>query len=183
VAKRRIKIRYIVLIAVVALLIAAAFEFKIIRIPKCHPAIQEQVDWPPDSPGLYEEASHNRLRTLEESGFSPPGTVSVCNVSGAPAAQVVAGVPSDARFVSYEAGQDTWEYHLYHSVDVPATGECVRVRIANRVQGLVVEPDPNNAQMVWIRPPAPLEEGETYMLTFGADVTRGVIVTAGAPRR
>jgi hypothetical protein len=180
--RRRIKVRYIVLIAVVALLIAGAFELKILRLPQCHPAIQEEVDWPPDSPGFYEEASHNRLRTLEQGGFSPPGTVSVCNVPGAPASQVVARVPADARFVAYEAGQQSWDYYLYHSVDVPPTGECVRVRTANRVEGLVVEPDPSNADMVWIRPPAPLEPEQTYMITFGSDVTRGVIVTTtGTP--
>ncbi|MCA9562819.1 MAG: hypothetical protein KC561_04980, partial [Myxococcales bacterium] len=137
------------------------------------------IDWPPTEPGIYEESSSNKLRVLSPAAFSAPNMLTMCNVSGEPAAQTVAYVPLDAKFVMLAPGQEDWEYGIYHSVDVPNTGECVRVPAANEVEGVTVRPDEENPQMVWILPPAPLEQGSTYMVYVKGAETQGVIVTAG----
>ena len=123
-AKKKGRGKFVLLILgiLVIAIVGAAFGLGIIRLPECHPAIQEEVDWPPDEPGIYEEASHNRLRTLEKAGFSPPGTVALCNVEGAPAAQAIAYVPASPRFLVLDPDQTGWEYHVYHSVGLPGEG-------------------------------------------------------------
>ena len=178
--KGRRRIVLLILLILVVAILGAAFKLKIIRLPECHPAIQEEVDWPPDEPGIYEEASHNRLRTLEKAGFSPPGTVALCNVEGAPAAQAVAHVPTSPRFLVLDPDQTGWEYHVYHSVEVPETQNCLRVRNANRLDA-VVTPDADNPQMVWVELPNELDPEQTYMITAGGDAVRGVIMTSAAP--
>jgi hypothetical protein len=182
--KRRRKWKWLVLLGIVALLVAGAFKIKLLKIPKCATPIQEEVDWPPEEPGFYEQNSSVRIRTLEKGGWSAPGTESLCNLPEERAADVVAQVPAEPRFLLYRTQAPQYEFHLYHSVEVPETGECVRVQYANRVEGLEVTPDENNDEMVWIEFPAPIEAGETFMLTATspapsegeAGVTEGIIV-------
>ena len=144
-------------------------------------SVQSEVDWPPDHTGYFEITSRNELRSMEPGGFTPPGTVSVCNVNaageGESAANIVAGVPGDAGFLIYQPDQGDWEYQLYHSVEVPDTGDCVRVSRANAVDGLTVAAASDAPDMVTVTLPGPLEAGQTYMLTAGAEVVRGMVVT------
>ena len=178
--KGRGRIVLLVLLILVVGIVGAAFGLKIIRLPECHPAIQEEVDWPPEEPGIYEETTHNRLRTLEKAGFSPPGTVALCNVEGAPAAQAIAHVPAAPRFLVLDTDQTGWEYHVYHSVEVPETQNCLRVRNANRLDAQI-SPDPDNPQMVWVELPTELDPEQAYMLTAGGDAVRGVIIPSAPP--
>ena len=144
-------------------------------------SVQSEVDWPPEHQGFFEISSRNELRSMEPGGFTPPGTVSVCNVNaageGESAADRVAVVPTAASFLIYQLDQTDWEYHFYHSVDVPDTGECVRVSRENAVEGLTVSGAPDAPDIVTVTLPEPLEAGQTYMLTAGSDVVRGMVVT------
>lgn len=144
-------------------------------------SVQEEVDWPPDHHGYFEVTSHNELRSMEQGGWTPPGTFSVCNLPGEAAIDTVASVPTAAQFLIYQAGQVGWEYHFYHSVEVPDTGECVRVSRANEVEGVTAAADASDADMVTVSLPNPLEVGQTYMLTAGSDPIRGMVVTVPAP--
>lgn len=178
--KKKFKIRYIILLILLALIIFGLFEFKIVRIPRCDPAPQGEVDWPPEEPGLYEETTHNQLRILEPPVFQPPQNVGLCNVSGADAAQGVAIIPLEPRFLLYQPDLTDVSVAMYHSVEVAETFECIAANRGNLVEGLLVEPHPDNPQMVYVSPPGPLEAGQVYMLTFGTDPYNGVVARAGA---
>lgn len=187
-SKGRKKFLLLALIFLVLAIAGAGFGLGFFEIPRCDPDIQSEVDWPPDHHGFFEESSHNELRVLEAGAVSPiPGlaanVVTVCNIEGAAAADAVATVPTDARFVVYQPDQNGWEYALYHSVEIPDTRNCLRVPRANRVEGLVVEPSADNPQMVTVRPPAALEPGGVYMFTAGSGTPPGVVVrvAGGAP--
>lgn len=157
------------LIILLLLLIVGAIKIKIIKLPECHPAIQEEVDWPPSEPGVYDRASSNKLRALDAAPrlpFTPAGRLELCNVPGADAAETVASVPADAEIVVIQANSAELEYHLYSAVDLPDTGECARVEAANEVAGIEVEQDGDNAEMMWIKPGG-LDADTIYMLTVG----------------
>jgi hypothetical protein len=176
--KRRSRLK-IGLIIFLLLLIGGLFKIGLIKIPECHPDIQKEVDWPPEETGYYEEGSHNKLRSLEEAGYNPvPGTVSLCNVEGAPAADVVAFVPAEPVLYLYLPELTDFEYHLYQGVDLTAGSECVRAARANEVE-LTVEPDADNPQVVRLRPGSPLTDGENYMLIVGGEMRRGLVLTVG----
>ncbi len=167
-SSRRKKI-FIGLIIFLLLLILGAIKIKIIKMPECHPAIQEEVDWPPEEPGVYERASSNKLRALDAAPrlpFTPAGRLELCNVPGADAAETVASVPADAEIVVIQANAAELEYHLYNSVDLPDTGECARVEAANEVTDIEVKQDDDNDEMMWISPNG-LEADTIYMLTVG----------------
>lgn len=170
--KSRRKIGCIVLLVLLAIVIAGAFKVKLIKIPKCHPAIQETVDWPPEEYGVYERESSNRLRALDAAPrlpITPPGRVELCNVPDADAADTVALVPAQPQLVVFMEDVSAYEIHLFHSVDLPDTGECARALAANEVEGIAVAVDEENDKMVWIAPPDALDPEQTYMLTVGVE--------------
>jgi len=170
--KRRRKIGCIVFLVFLAVLVAGAFKVKLLKLPKCHPAIQEEIDWPPEEYGVYEKESSNRLRPLDAAPrlpITPSGRVELCNVPGADAVDTVALVPAQPQLVVFKEDVSEYEYHLFHTVDLPDTGECARTLTENEVDGLLVEPDDDNEHMVWITPPQELDDEQIYMLTVGVD--------------
>lgn len=170
--KRRRKIGCIVLLVLLALLIAGAFKVKLLQLPKCIPDTQEEVDWPPAEPGVYEKESSNKLRELDFSPrlpFTPPTRIAVCNVRDSEATDTFAWVPAEPQLLLINDDVAELEYHLFHSVDLPDTGVCGEAESNNEIEGLVIAFDQENEDWVWITPPVPFEPEQTYMLTASAD--------------
>lgn len=160
------KIVLLVLFLLLVALVGGAFGLGILKIPKCATPLQEKVDWPPEENGIYEKSGSERLRELEGAPrlpITPPTRVQLCNLPEE-GTDVVAFLPAEPEVVVVADSFEGYEFHVYHSVEIPDTGDCVFANTENEVEGITVSEEDG---MMAVTLPSPLESGQTYLFSVG----------------